>query len=239
MNHKQTIGAIGFFSLGALVAWAVTADRYEQKVKAAFSRGYLKNDLDRMKAKLAQDITSTSYEPVVVEEVVEEVQDDDFYVPEEDETPEETRHALQELIDSYTATPGVEQLDQFNARQPNGSHKPPHVISRWEYAGGEDSEGYAKITLTYYPKDRVLLDDDNDPVDDIAGMIGWRSLSNFGGESGDPDVVFVRNDRLLSDFEVVRDDESELPLHVKYGMSEEEFKTNKAAGTLKLRREDE
>jgi hypothetical protein len=84
-----------------------------------------------------------------------------------------------------------------------------------------------------------LLDDDNDPVDDIAGMIGWRSLSNFGGESGDPDVVFVRNDRLLSDFEVVRDDESELPLHVKYGMSEEEFKTNKAAGTLKLRREDE
>jgi hypothetical protein len=55
MNHKQTIGAIGFFSLGALVAWAVTADRYEQKVKAAFSRGYLKNDLDRMKAKLMQE----------------------------------------------------------------------------------------------------------------------------------------------------------------------------------------
>jgi hypothetical protein len=72
----------------------------------------------------------------------------------------------------------------------------------------------------------------------VGNTLGWKNLSQFGGESGDPDTVFIRNQRLETDFEVVRDDESPLPLHIQYGMGKEEFKVNKAAGTLRLRDED-
>lgn len=278
MHHKHVIGAAGFFSLGALLAWAVTADKYDRKIAMAYRIGYaaadaaasmkLYGDADLGWRKVDEP-TDPNQQPLPIEVMIDgekkevdlhsvdihpgpnawgetihlldvhDEPDSDAEPHITDETPQETRQNLQNIIDQYTANP--DDRDEFvhHASQSVSDNKPPYVISREEYAYGEDAVGYSKITLTYYPRERVLLDDDNDPINDIAAMIGWRSLSNFGGESGDPSVVFVRNDRLLTDFEVVREDDAELPLHVKYGMSEEEFRTNKAAGLLKLRREDE
>lgn len=269
MQIKHVIGATGFFGLGALVAWAVTADRYELKVNEAYLFGYVGADTAAtLKPFRPPEATTADVEteegdpnqPSLLEEwtnkaevdrpeqdevikFVDEIDEPDTEPADEPsfehETPEQTRRNLQDIIDKYTANP--QDRDEFvnQAILDRPDHKPPYVISRDEYAYGEDGESHAKITLTYYPRDRVLLDDDDDPIEDIAEMIGWRSLSNFGGVSGDPDVVFVRNDRLMSDYEVVKEEDAPLPLHVKYGMGKEEFKLNKAAGTLKLRREDE
>ena len=154
---------------------------------------------------------------------------------------EERRTNLQKLIDSYTSDPDTR--DEFVAKAARSiAHQdlpPPYVISRETYAHDPDGDGdsYAKITLFYHQKDRVLIDDDEDLIEDIDGYVGWRSLNQFGGESGDPDTVFVRNDRLLTDFEVVRE-EGDPPIHIRYGMSREEFRSNKAAGNIKFRDED-
>lgn len=158
----------------------------------------------------------------------------------EGETLEETRSNLQNLIDQYTADEDAQSafVDNVLASQSYEQH-PPFVISREEFAYGENTDEYDKLTLSYFPRDRVLLDDDDEVMENIVQLVGWKNLNQFGGESGDPDVVFVRNEKLMTDFEIVKNDEAQLPLHVQYGMEKEEFRANKAAGTLKLRQEDE
>ncbi len=75
----------------------------------------------------------------------------------------------------------------------------PYVIS--PNALGE-IESYEIISLTYYA-DGVLTDDNDDPIDDIEDIVGVDSLKHFG--EYEDDSVFVRNDRLKCDFEVLLD----------------------------------
>jgi len=63
---------------------------------------------------------------------------------------------------------------------------------------------YDKISLTYYEESRVLMDENDEPIDDIFYTIGCDALKNFGYENDDPDVVYVRNNKMGTDFEIVR-----------------------------------
>lgn len=167
-----------------------------------------------------------------------EVSEDEDVIP-PGETEEETRSKLQGLIDHYTSSP--EQAEQFletAVKEVTGQDHSPFVISQGEYSYDEEGANYDKETLTYYPRERILVDDDEEVIDDVRGVVGWRSLSRFGDDSGDPDIVFVRNRRLNTDYEVVRDDENPPPLHIRYAMPKEEFNTARAAGMLSLRKED-
>lgn len=157
-----------------------------------------------------------------------------------DEPIETTRSNLQSLIDTYTANPDdVDTFVNVAERSIQDEHTPPFIISKGKYAWDEEEgDDYSKITLTYFPRERLLIDDDEEPVEDVANTVGWRNLTRFGEESDDPDVVFIRNRRLETDFEVVREEENPIPLHIKYGMSRTEFETNKAAGVIKFRAED-
>lgn len=178
------------------------------------------------------DETSEVDEAGVTEEIIEDAP----------ESPETTRANLQALIDLYAADP--EDVSRFvdhaeRVVAPGAGQVPPFVISQETFSWDEEEgDEYEKLTITYYPKERVLLDDDNEVIDDVDGTIGWRNTSRFGDESHDPDVVFIRNRRLRTDFEVVRDEENQLPLHVKYGLGREEFEVSRAAGTIRLRPED-
>ena len=77
----------------------------------------------------------------------------------------------------------------------------PYIIEPDDF-GEED--GYETATLTYYA-DGVLEDDyyvviDKEEVDD---MVGLESFDHFGEYEND--TVFVRNERLKTDFEIQRD----------------------------------
>jgi hypothetical protein len=166
------------------------------------------------------------------------------YTPEDvelkQETQEEKRTNLEKLIEAYTANQDAQdEFVDMAEKSIDNENSPPYIISRDVFAWGDEGENYGKNTLTYFPRDRVLLDEDEDPIEDIANTVGWRNLTQFGSESEDPNVVFIRNRRLEADFEVVKEDERQLPLHVKYGMEKDEFYANKAAGLIKLRQEDD
>lgn len=78
----------------------------------------------------------------------------------------------------------------------------PHVISPDEFG---DQDGYDEISLTYYADGTVT--DDNDRAmdeDEIEESIGKESLSHFG--EYEDDSVFVRNDRLKVDYEILKDE---------------------------------
>lgn len=75
----------------------------------------------------------------------------------------------------------------------------PYVISPEEF--GEFDE-YEKISLTYYA-DHVLADENDEKVEDVEGTVGSESLTRFG--EYEDDSVFVRNDRLKCDYEILLD----------------------------------
>lgn len=75
----------------------------------------------------------------------------------------------------------------------------PYVIAPEEF--GEEDE-YDTISLTYY-SDRVLADDDDKIVEDVEDVVGFGSLESFG--EYEDDSVYVRNDRLKCDYEILLD----------------------------------
>jgi hypothetical protein len=75
----------------------------------------------------------------------------------------------------------------------------PYVISPDEFGEFYD---YEKISLTYYA-DQVLADEDDELVEDIEETVGFESLNAFG--EYEDDSVFVRNDRLKCDYEILLD----------------------------------
>lgn len=77
----------------------------------------------------------------------------------------------------------------------------PYVISPDEYGEMDDYDLYS---YTYYA-DKVLADENNEPIEDVDQRIGLESLNHFG-EYGD-DSVYVRNDELKADYEILLDDE--------------------------------
>ena len=79
----------------------------------------------------------------------------------------------------------------------------PYVITPDEFGSVDE---YETISLTYY-SDGVLTDDrDDEPIEDVDDMIGEDSLTHFG--EYEDDAVYVRNERLKTDFEILLDHRS-------------------------------
>lgn len=79
----------------------------------------------------------------------------------------------------------------------------PYVISFEEFCEGEDN--HDKITITYYAGDGILVDEEEEIIEDVERLVGEDNLINkFGEGSDDPDVLYVRNERMGIDYEIVR-----------------------------------
>lgn len=75
----------------------------------------------------------------------------------------------------------------------------PYVISPEEFGAIDD---YEQISLSYYA-DQILADENDELVEDIENVVGVESLTHFG--EYEDDSVFVRNDRLRCDYEILMD----------------------------------
>ena len=98
----------------------------------------------------------------------------------------------------YTAELGYRDKDET---LPPASESRPRVISPDEFG---DRDGYDQISLTYYA-DKTLTDDRDHAMDEeeIEDTVGKENLTHFG--EYEPDSVFVRNDRLKADYEILLD----------------------------------
>lgn len=108
-----------------------------------------------------------------------------------DEAKEEERRTYSRL----TAKLGYSQQVEPEPKQA------PYVIGPDAFG---EAEGYDEISLTLYADGTVT--DDNDRAmseDEIEETIGKDSLSHFG--EYEADSVFVRNDRLKADYEILKD----------------------------------
>lgn len=93
----------------------------------------------------------------------------------------------------------LQEAGYISKDEPLPSAEKPYVISPDDFGEFYD---YSKNSLTFFA-DGVLVDENNDPVDDVDGTVGLDSLNHFG--EYEDDAVHVRNDARKSDYEILLD----------------------------------
>lgn len=76
----------------------------------------------------------------------------------------------------------------------------PYIITEEEFL--ENAPEYDQTQLTFFSGDMQLADDNrNDPIPNHS-VVGAENLEHFGVGSGDPHLLYVRNEKLKADFEI-------------------------------------
>lgn len=78
----------------------------------------------------------------------------------------------------------------------------PYIIHVDEFKEGH--EEHEQSTLTYFTGDDVLCDERDTPIDDVDALVGLDNLERFGHGSNDPNALYIRNEPLGRDIEIVR-----------------------------------
>lgn len=89
----------------------------------------------------------------------------------------------------------------YELERQNRTKETPYVIHADEFQ--TDEMGWdSQTTLTWYAGDEILTDSHDVPIYNPHTVVGEL---RFGHGSGDPNVVYVRNERLEAEYEVLRD----------------------------------
>lgn len=76
----------------------------------------------------------------------------------------------------------------------------PYILHKDEFYAEE--KGYTQNTLTYYAGDEIMADEEEAPIYNHEKVTGPLK---FGHGSGDQNVVYIRNDRLKAEYEILLD----------------------------------
>lgn len=115
---------------------------------------------------------------------------------EPDEGPAETEVTVHSV---FAGSSGNDTWD-YAVEKAQRSPDHPYILHRDEYFDGE--AGFAQHSVIYYQGDDLLADTDNHLVPNHERVVG---ALRFGHGSGDPGLVFVRNEKLKADYEIALD----------------------------------
>lgn len=125
-----------------------------------------------------------------------------YYDPEDydEEEPDNSEVTQSQIIEENGYTQYSSNIKTNEKREEEDEMDKPYIITPEEFS---DSD-YNTETLSYWA-DGVVTDIDDEPLtdDQIEDLIGEDSLSHFG--EYEDDSVFVRNDRLRTDYEILAD----------------------------------
>lgn len=173
-------------ALGALVTWQYLKPKYERMVQdevSEFKRDWAERDGKK-------------------EENSEETDDDESRIMDITEL-EEKRAQIREIAKQYNNI--LEENKYTEVLEKGGSNMKddePYVISPLKFA--EEDEDYEVVSLTYHA-DGILVDDMGELIEDAESIVGTEFPEHFGEYTEDPDTVYVRNERLMTDYEIQRD----------------------------------
>lgn len=185
--NRTIFGITGFVlgaAAGALVTWKLIEKKYHAiadeeiaSVKKAYSEQ--KSDKDR----------EQTIPPITVP------------LPDDQEKADE----IDKVIKKYSAEDKPDytvysQAKEDSTNTDDNSSDKPYVISPEEC---NELDDYSFVELTYYAGNGVLVDDEGDPIEDPERIVGDDFSSHFG--EYEDDSVFVRNDRLMCDYQILLD----------------------------------
>ena len=168
-------------AVGSVATWQYTKKKYERIAQ---------EEIDSVK-----EIFSKRESAAEVEIVTPEPQTAKVGKPEE--KPDITEYAARLEREGYTNYSNVSAGEKKEEQE--AMEMKPYVISPDEFGEFED---YERISLSYYA-DQILADEDDEKVEDVDNVVGLESLAHFG--EYEDDSVFVRNDRLKCDYEILLD----------------------------------
>lgn len=170
-------------TIGSAATWLCLKKRYEQIAQ---------EEIDSVKA-------------VFAEKKFETVKEESESLDQDNKTKADQAKLKPDLIDYATklAEEGYTNYAVANGKsvkEENGNMvEKPYIISPAEFG---DFDEYAKLSLTYY-SDGALADENDEIIDNIDETVGFDFADHFG--EYEDDSVFVRNNRLKCDYEILRD----------------------------------
>lgn len=180
-------------AIGSAVTWKIVKTRYERIVQ---------EEIESIKEVFAGN------EPEVAQEKDDDSDDEAGsdqgqsgkinWAELEDLDDEEDEEFSEAVISEYTRLTANYSNNEEKGGAKNMA-KDPYVISPYDF--GELDE-YHQVELTYYA-DGTLEDEDYNIVTDVDELLGAGSLYTFG--EYEEDAVFVRNERLQTDFQILKD----------------------------------
>ena len=207
---NSTLKNLCVFSLGAfigsLITWKLLKTKYEMLAQ---------EEIDSVKevfSKRAKTVDLSDYSNF--DEFDEDDNDEEYAETEHEDEQEESDVVIKrgvkpnladyaKMLDEIGYTDYSAITTTTNKEEEGGNEsmntKKPYVISPDEF--GELDE-YEAVSLNYYA-DGVLTDDWDNVIEDVDGIVGKDSLTHFG--EYEEDSVFVRNDNLKTDYEILMD----------------------------------
>jgi len=176
---------------------------YNEKAVALYASSQ-KEDLDEIVRERGYSADSTKppmvvTPPTAVVEAAEAAQD--IVETEDDEQADESSDEA-EVRNIFEEAEFEDAWDVSKERRQR-SPLAPYVIHQDER---DEFDHYDGVTFTYYEADDVLSNERDEVVapEDRDRLIGEANLEKFGHGSGDASIVYIRNDQLEMQFEVVR-----------------------------------
>jgi hypothetical protein len=231
------LGSLGSGLLGyalarsrARRAYAVRLDKAVAEVKAHYSRPiFSKVDEDGEIVKLVPnrttwtDVVKQTFEVKAVRDPLEGIGDGSVDGDAADEDSGDGRAGAES-----EGSGGLPAVAVGTDLAVEGDDENPFVISEAQF-GELNEEGFQTISVTYYAADKVLVDDQDQPIRDMLGTVGTLNPLGFGGISDDPHIRYVRNRRLEVDFEILLDARSYTDTVLGYGSPNRQREANPAA----------
>lgn len=206
-NLRLAVTAVVSLTVGGFVGFKVAEKRLITEFEQRLDK---ETDLLRRMYKSGHqtpgDMVTALYGQGVAE-VVEEYAGDAEVTPMV--PPEPREHVSYEKIRPSTVKVEKGPEEPVKTRrvfEPEDDRGTIYVISNEEFESEE--VGYQQEVLTYYAKDGVITDINEDRMEDYTRNIGTKFVENFGTVSGDENVVHVRNEVLLLDYEINRSEGS-------------------------------
>lgn len=208
MNSKIILAFFGGAAISAFVTYKITVALCERQIEEEMN--LFLEELDRQKyqgeeQKDISDMTDEEYEErtgTVMRKYCPGTAADDarknnmiFRKPDLNKT------AYHAIIRSDTGR----VMDVINSSSDDIEPIQPVVITMEEFTDSHTE--YEKLSLYYWDEDDTLSDEGEEIIPNIEDFIG-DALTHFGEGSNDPDIVYVRNERLGCDYEVVRQHKS-------------------------------
>lgn len=118
-----------------------------------------------------------------------------------------TRENYNNLTSIYKTDPAelehpMDDDEDYDCSKNRGDMRAPYVISLGEF--NEEMNHFDKTTIYFYEDDEVLTEENEEVINNVNDIVGRDSLEKFGCMSEDPEVVYVRNEKLGIDYEVIR-----------------------------------
>lgn len=190
-NHrffKPTLIGVGSFLAGVGVGYVFGKRKSNVLVVESID---VMNDVEEKNDEMQTTVSGSlvSVEDYVKESLTKE--EDELFVV----NPEPIKDVVKNIFDNVVPSDDWD----YELEMQNRSKDAPYVIHQDEFIA--DEMGYRQETVTYYVGDDIMADAMDTPIYNYAGLMGELK---FGHGTNDKNVVYIRNEAIRMEWEVLR-----------------------------------